>query len=89
MNEHLSAKERAYRLVAISHPDKPNFSDWVNTIEEAEKAAKAEERELRDAAEWLMHVVSGIGKGGGEPEPGELEEAGTVLRSVLSKGGQR
>ncbi len=47
-------------------------------------AAQADQLQtLRAAANWVLHVVSGVGKAGGEPEEGEEVAAYNALKSAL------
>lgn len=41
--------------------------------------------ETADALRWLVNVVCGVGKAGGEPEPGEFEAAVEAAKDALAE----
>jgi len=41
--------------------------------------------DLYEAAQWVLHVMNGVGKAGGEPEPGEHEAALDALMAAAKK----
>lgn len=67
------------------------------TSERRAEAAEAREAKLREAADWVLHVAHGVGRGGEDPESGEdhaalnaLEEAAfperVKARTALAEG---
>jgi hypothetical protein len=41
--------------------------------------------ELVPALEWLLHLAHGVGKAGGSPESGEIEDAAEQAAAALSR----
>ena len=57
--------------------------DHINA--KVESLIAEETKAFREASRWLLHVLSDVGKGGGEPEVGEFEEAANALRKALEE----
>jgi hypothetical protein len=66
-------------------------SDCLFTSVQAARKAEAELREEREkreklveAADWVEHLICGVGKAGDPPTPDEWEEAHEALRAALA-----
>jgi hypothetical protein len=51
-------------------------------------AARPQGGEALEALRWLVNVACGVGKAGGEPEPGEFEAAVEAGKSALGAAGE-
>lgn len=71
-----------------------NLKCWTNRMDEADALLGAAappvgvspqpDTALKEAATWVLNVVSGVGRAGGEPEPDEGHAAFQALADALS-----
>lgn len=41
--------------------------------------------DMHEALEWLLHLICGVGRAGGAPEPGEIEDAVLAATTAARK----
>ena len=68
------------RIVERLMTGTPPLRQWM-----AEQIVQAEFAPLVEAAEWVLHVVNGVSKGGGPPSDAEYAEAMDSLRAALDR----
>ena len=87
--------------ITLALPDSPSHSfddpsgaakdliDDFFTLQASLGASRERERELVEAANWVLHVASGVGKDGGPPSDKEYEEAMDALKQALTPKGEK